>query len=43
MLTFLKLFETLEGDLELVRCGEGGRVVENLDPEKRDDGHSDKM
>lgn len=38
-LTFLELLETLKSNLELVRCGEGGRVVQDLDPEKRDDGH----
>lgn len=43
MRTFLKLLETLESDLELVGCSEGGRVVEHLDPEKRDDRHGDEM
>lgn len=40
---FLELFETFKGDLELVGSDEGGRVVEDLDPEQRDDGHGARV
>jgi hypothetical protein len=40
---FLELFETFKCDLELVGSDEGGRVVENLDTEQRDDGHGDRV
>lgn len=39
LFTFLKLFETLKGDFELVRRAEGGWVFEDIDAQKRDDGH----
>lgn len=37
--TLLKLLKTLEGDLEDVLVAELGRVVEDVDPEKRYDRH----
>lgn len=43
LLTFLELFQALEGNFESVRVGEGGRVVEDFHPEKGDDGHCDKI
>lgn len=39
--TFLELFETLKGDLELIRSQESGGIVNNLDTEKGDHGHGD--
>jgi hypothetical protein len=32
--TLLKLLKTLKSDLELIRVGEGGRVVEDFHPKK---------
>lgn len=41
--TFLELLKALESDLELVGSSEGCRVVKNLDPKQRNNGHDDKM
>lgn len=40
-LTFLERFQTLEGDLELVVCPNGRRVVLNVDVEQRNNRHDD--
>lgn len=40
--TLLQLLETFECDLELVLVGELGRVVQDVDVQKRDDRHFDK-
>lgn len=40
-ITFLELLEALEGNLELVRGGESGGVVEDFDAQKRDNRHCD--
>ena len=40
--TFLELFEALEGNLKLVGCREGGRVVQDFDAKKRDDRHCER-
>lgn len=37
--TFAQGLEALEGDFELVLVGELGRVVDDIDAEKRNDGH----
>lgn len=39
--TFLKLLETFKRDFELVWCEERGGIVQNLDTEEGDDGHSE--
>lgn len=35
--TLLQLLEAFKGDLEVVVVGEFGRVVEDVDPKKRND------
>lgn len=42
-ITFSKAFETLKGDLELILICGFGRVVENVNSEKRDDRHGRKF
>ena len=37
--TLLKLFQALKGDLEMIGITEFGRIVEDLDTEKRYDRH----